>query len=154
MECASKLNPNAESVEGLRSVEYMGAGYSKIYSLMLDGFPIYDSRVACALTSLICLFCEDVRTPQVPESLRLGVLAGRGKQSRNPSRGAYHFPTATKYQYTKSNLKAAWLLNELSSDANAGEFSSVPEGRRVRALEAALFMLGYAPLRTGAVVKN
>ena len=49
--------------------EYMGAGYSKVYSLMIDGFPMYDSRVACALTSLIWLYCGEKHLVQIPEQL-------------------------------------------------------------------------------------
>ena len=44
-------------------IRYMNSGYSKIYAMMLESFPIYDSRVACALTSLIVTVqtCGDLR---------------------------------------------------------------------------------------------
>ena len=64
---------------------YMNSGYSKIYAMMLESFPIYDSRVACALTSLIRVHCVEWKLPGAPEPLRLGVMSGRGDVIRNPS---------------------------------------------------------------------
>ena len=55
-EAGSKLDPGLADTDELAGFGPMGSGYSKIYSLLLDDFPIYDSRVACAMTSLIRLF--------------------------------------------------------------------------------------------------
>ena len=41
----------------------------------------------------------------------------------------------------ENNLKANWLLKEVLSYPSA--FKNIPEQRQLRALEAALFMIGY-----------
>lgn len=145
------LEPESADTKNLRGFKYMGAGFSKIYSAMIDDFPIYDSRVACALTSLIWLFCERNRPTGVPESLKLGIPVDRSSQNRNP----YGFPNIQGAQYRKhadSNLKAAWILGELA-EIEEGDFSKVPKESRVRALEAALFMIGDRPLKKDAIRK-
>ena len=155
--CARRLEPTTATMEGLNGFKYMGSGFSKIYSLMIDDFPIYDSRAACALTSLICLFCEDTGLSQVPDALRLGVPPPQGGRQNNPSRGPYVFPNirGSRYAlYAKSNVKAAWLLKELIVGEGVDQFAEVPEHRKVRALEAALFMTGHEPLTDDALVKT
>lgn len=157
MQCARKLEPNAATIEGLSGFDFMGSGFSEIYSLMLDDFPIYDSRAGCALASLIILFCEDTGLLGVPDALRLGVPKPDGLRSANPSRGTYKVGNIEYTQqalYAKSNVKAAWLPKELASVANAGQFISEPAERRVRSMQAGLFTIGYEPLRPGAVVKS
>ena len=108
---SSKLDPKTATMEGLSGFKYMGAGFSKIYSMMLADFPIYDSRVACALTSLIVLFCEDTRRAKVPEALDIGVPPGRATTQRNPSRRPYVIrkirPHTQEPFHARSNVKAA-----------------------------------------------
>ena len=145
---ARLLDPRCADTDDLRGFQYMGAGYSKVYSLMIDGFPMYDSRVACAVTSLIWHYWRENHLVQIPEQLRLGVPPKLGGDiDRNP----FGFPNIRGSQYTKyadSNLKAAWLLGEL---ADRGEFATLPVERRVWALQSALFMIGYKPLDPGTL---
>ena len=154
--CSRKLDPKTATMEGLSGFKYMGAGFSKIYSLMLADFPIYDSRVACALTSLIVLFCEDTARAKVPPILDLGVPLDESKNERNPSRGPYVIrkirPRSQESFHVRSNVKAAWLLGYLATRA-PGQFEAVSVDRRVRAMEAGLFMLGYERLCAGSIVK-
>ena len=201
------LDPRSADTDDLWRVTHMGAGYSKIYSAMIDDFPIYDSRVGCALTSLIKQFCKENALPQVPKLLRLGIPSNPGKICRNSSDEDYQFttiedeegymnsesrlkagrllvefgsptgrfsklpeymrvstlekqwsrigykPSSVSYEHADSNLKAAWILGELAEIAE-GDFSKVCRNRRVRALEAALFMIGYQPLGEDAVRKS
>ena len=136
------LLPRYADTDDLKGFQYMGAGYSKVYALMIDGFPMYDSRVACAMTSLIWLYGRENHLEQIPEQLRLGVPPNQGKVDRNP----FGFPDITWTQqrkYADSNLKTAWLLGDL---ADRGAFATLPVERRVWALQAALFMIGYRPL--------
>ena len=115
---------------------------------MIDGFPMYDSRVACAVTSLIWLYWRENHLVQIPEQLRLGVPPKLGE---NIDRNPFGFPKLRWGQDTKyagSNLKAAWLLGEL---ADRGEFATLPVERRVWALQSALFMIGYKPLDPGTL---
>ena len=127
-------------------MRYMGSGYSKIYAMMLDSFPIYDSRVACALTSLIRAYCLERNLHNVPDLLRLGVVPGRDKP-RNPSDDRYEFPVirvGTQYgraRHASSNMRTAWLLNRLAECE--GKNGGWPEGREALAIQSALFMVGY-----------
>ena len=145
------LDPRHADTDKLTGFRPMGSGYSKIYSLILDDFPIYDSRVACALTSLIRLFCKDTGRPSVPECLKLAIPPHLGPEERNTP----GFPRCNYGQdakYAESNLKAAWLLGALAK-VDGSEFDSVPSERRVLALQSALFMLGYRSLDDDAVKK-
>ena len=51
-----KLDPAGADTDDLRGFKYMRSGYSKIYSALIPGLPIYDSRVACALACLVELY--------------------------------------------------------------------------------------------------
>ena len=143
---ARKLNPESGDTDDLRSFRHMGSGYSKIYAMMVPSLPIYDSRVACALTSLILIHCRQYELPGVPETLELGVPQSQGNQHRNPSTGPYAFPTiwhsaAHGSRYAISNLKAAWLIAEM---AGRGEpFAGMEQSCGILALQSALFMIGY-----------
>ena len=146
-ENARLLEPEHADTD-MRGFKYMSSGYSKIYSLMIDDFPIYDSRVACALTSLIWLFSRDKQLGYIPAPLKLGIPENRGEQDRNP----YGFPSIRHGQdslYAASNVKAAWLLGSLAKVG--GEFGAVSAERRLLALQSSLFMIGYEPLMEGAV---
>ena len=146
-----RLHPERADTEALKGFWPMGSGYSKIYSLLLDDFPIYDSRVACALTSLIRLFCKDTGRHGVPECLKLVVPLHRGPEERNtPGFPLIYYGQGTRY--ADSNLKAAWLLGALAK-VDGSKFDSVPSERRVLALQSSLFMLGYRTLDDDAVKK-
>ena len=102
----------------LSGVGRMNSGFSKIYSLLVDGFPIYDSRVACALASLVRLFCEETGRSETPAHLAFGIPPSRGRQSRNPSSGCLTFPRIwSARSYAQSNVMAAWLLDALSAQS-------------------------------------
>ena len=105
---ARLLDPACADALKAGGLTFMGAGYSKIYSLMLDDFPIYDSRVACSLTSLIRLYCRDQGLPGIPDLLMLCVLPNASTSDRDPSDETYRFPIvrASQLDFTQ-NLKRA-----------------------------------------------
>ena len=148
---ARLLDPESADTDSISRVTLMGSGYSKIYACILDDFPMYDSRVACALTSLVWLFCREKALDEAPAQLKLGVPPFR-TQERNP----YQFPKIYagtphgRRKHAESNLKAAWLLGELSG---RGQFADLPPKRRVMALQSALFMIGYKPLIPKSIQK-
>ena len=146
---ARRLDPKFADTQNLKGIDYVESGYSKIYSLMLDDFPIYDSRVACALASLVWLYCQEVALGVVPCRIQFGVPDSyMAKVNRNP----YALPNISPgedLKYAKSNLKAAWLLGKLSK---LGKFGELPAERRVAALERALFMIGYEPLTQKSIL--
>ena len=90
---ARLLDPATADLRRLADVSLMNSGFSKIYSLLLDGFPIYDSRVACGLASLVRLFCEEsgaLRGASLP--LAFGVPPSQARARRDPSCGPLVFP--------------------------------------------------------------
>ena len=158
-----RLCPEQADIDDFRNnnTEYMGSGYSKIYAMLLDDFPIYDSRTVCGLTSLIRLYCKETNQkvndkPGVPDLLKLGVPQDQSSQDRNPGDGPYKFPGlyhSWKPSYAISYVKAAWLLKKLVNQPDSC-FSDVPKHRQVLALQSALFMIGYKPLEDDAICKG
>lgn len=52
------------------TIRRFNAGMTKVYSLLVEDFVIYDSRVASALTWLISQWCLETKKPVVPDLLR------------------------------------------------------------------------------------
>lgn len=146
------LSPLAATPPGLRS----NAGFTKIYSLAFDDFVIYDSRVAAALGLLIvrwraqCAYASAIKAP-IPIRLQLCHLPAMGNSHRDPNDNAFHItglPHCTGHlQHLQSNVRANWLLVHALHGTHFGreiaghplQFPVLP----LRALEAALFMIGY-----------
>ena len=145
-----RLDPASADTDGLRGFKYMGSGYSKIYSALKPGLPIYDSRVACALACLVNLYCRDIGRSLAPPLLTFGIPLGRGNAGGRCETPRIRHGQQTKY--ARANLQFAWLMQGMAADP--GDFAPVPAGQRVDALQSALFMLGYARLRDDAVVKT
>lgn len=140
---AEQLNPRSADTGKLSAVIDMNSGFSKIYSLLVDGLPIYDSRVACALGFLVRSFCQEKGLQEVPLELAVDLPPSRKGTSRDPSVDSLQFHKlrwGEKNEYAVSNLKAAWLLEPL---AEQGLFGELPRPRRLLALQSALFMIGY-----------
>lgn len=122
------------------------AGLSKVYSLLLDDFVIYDSRVAAALGWMVVKYCHAHQLPAVPDTLAFPWSPGREAASvsdskrRDPSDGKYQFPRlGDARQHARWNLRASWLIHALA--ARLPDFCNLPDG--IRALESSLFMWGY-----------
>jgi len=109
---------------------HINSGFSKIYSLMLDDFIIYDSRTAAALNAIIF---EVLR--KAPKNWELRVPSPRVKIDK---RILPNFDTVnTPKQYWTCNQIASVLVKEVCKRINfkGGDVS-------IRDVEAALFMLG------------
>jgi len=124
------------------------AGFTKIYSLLFNDFIIYDSRVAAALGMFVVRYSRYRNLLSVPAALRFCWMGGMSRELlRDPSVGPWKFPSADHLQHIESNVRANWLLAacvngsrfEQLIDANPYLFPVKP----LRALEAALFMIGY-----------
>ena len=143
---ARLLDPAVADLRCFSDVQPMTSGFSKIYSLLVDGFPIYDSRVACGIASLVRLFCEEPGRAEVPERLAFG--RPRSWVKRDPSCGPLGFrQIRTPRRYAESNVMAAWLLDALSEEPPFSELGD----ERQRAVQSAMFMIGYAPLARSAL---
>jgi hypothetical protein len=126
------------------------AGMTKVYSLLVDGFIIYDSRVAAALCWFIMQWMLENNVTQTPDELKFPCMSAKessnssNPKSRNPSNGSHQFPQLNNHSrlHAHWNLRASWLLEAALKKAEATtEFHKME--KPLRALEAALFMWGY-----------
>lgn len=130
----------------------MNSGFTKIYSLIVKDFIIYDSRVGAALGLLVKCFCENTKKEKIPEELRFAWGLKRKspysqienyENPRNPSNQLYKFPILNNNKlHINNNIRANWLLKEILQKTNS-KFNYLDESMALRALEAALFMIGY-----------
>ncbi|WP_431290331.1 hypothetical protein [Burkholderia cepacia] len=130
------------------------SGMSKVYSLVCDDFVIYDSRVAAALGRAVVQFCRATGLTKVPEGLDLAWAPAKSAPNAiNPpercaGQARLAFPRLTSGRvYAKWNMLASWLLTAIADHecTRSSAFATRIESRtqRLRALEAALFMVGY-----------
>ena len=143
---AALLAPTRADLRQLSAVSYLNSGFSKIHALLIDDYPMYDSRVACALASLVRRYCEESGRTVVPQQLAFSIPPSHGRLVRNPSVGTLrfrHMRWRDAKQYATSNVVAAWLLGALAAH---GEFGTLDLPQRLPALQSAMFMLGYRPV--------
>ena len=77
----TRLNPRTADTDDLADFRYMGSGFSKVYSVLIDGFPIYDSRVACALNCLVGIYCRREEVGPKPRFVEApDAAASRGRE--------------------------------------------------------------------------
>lgn len=128
-------------------VERFNAGMSKVYSLLVDKFIIYDSRVAATLAWLVALWCQETRRACVPTLLRVRCLPAKEGENahklRNPSCTHFSFPWVNNRpaQHVLWNLRASSILSSALAFSKEAKFHA--DTHPLRALEAAFFMWGY-----------
>jgi hypothetical protein len=136
------------------------SGFAKIYALAFDEFAIFDSRVAAALGLMIVRWwaLNGEAVPLIPMSLRILCMPTPTYRDprRNPKRNVWGiggFPVAQRggnqvhLLHLQSNIHVNWILRAALQDSafeaevlkRPHPFGVVP----LRALEAALFMIGY-----------
>jgi hypothetical protein len=137
--------PTHDLLEGLYR---FNAGFVKIYSLLLDSFIIYDGRVGAAMGCLVCRWCQSRSQMAVPELLKFpwgapneGAGVKQPKQ-RNPSSHNLSFPELKNQHASHAlwTIRAGWLLQATIFE-HQSRFVQLPNP--LRAIEAALFMIGY-----------
>ena len=116
----------------------MNSGFSKIYSLYIDDFAIYDSRVGAALCYLVKRYCKEQGLNSVPAFLKFAYGNSMNlKVNRNPNDDTYQFYLLGRDKiHIECNVKANWLFKEVLN------FSTC-RFHDIRSLEASLFMIGY-----------
>jgi len=124
------------------------AGMTKIYSLIVEDFVMYDSRVAAALAWFVAKWCHETEKAVVPTPLCFRCLrpkeapGARTRKLRNPSCSHYRFPWInTPTQHAHWNQRASWVLSAVLAAVRDTSFHLQPTSSR--ALEAAFFMWGY-----------
>jgi len=111
------------------------AGFTKIYSLLLDDYIIYDSRVSVALAYLL----ETCFNNKIPDSLNLFIPSSKIVEQEKRKVSPFFKSTHQKdSRHFYSNVKTSLLLSEVV-DLIRKEDSEI----NIRQIEAALFMIGY-----------
>src|ERR1035441_7836491 len=143
------LSSGDDSMTSLRAnVGRFNAGMTKVYSLLVDDFIIFDSRVAGTLAWFVALWCHRNGRSCVPPLLRVRCLrakehvAATVRKVRNPRCRHFAFPWVnTPAQHAHWNLRASWILSDALISTTDSKFSV--ETQPLRALEATFFMWGY-----------
>lgn len=131
----STLNLSAFDGVNLR----MNSSFTKVYSLLINGFPIYDGRVGAALGLMVCLWMsKNQNSNSVPPLLAFPWSPGQGNNApnRNPSRLHHNFPRLLPSNHARHaywNILAGWILVKTADQLNID----------TRELESSLFMIGY-----------
>lgn len=133
----------------------MNSGFTKIYSILVDKFVIFDGRVGAALGFLVSQFKMLYPATNIDVLMFSYGNAAESKKCinnsfrRNPGNEQVRFSNLFQGQnqdkksikHIQNNLKASWLIdsviNELPSSSKI-----LCEANPERALEAALFMIG------------
>lgn len=139
-------NPKLDTNDNFDKI-HLNAGYTKIYSLLVDDFIIYDGRVGAALGLLTRLFLEENNYSHIPDTLHFAYgapkIANSNKSEalkRNPSNDLHKFRSLANNssRHIDNNIRANWLLHKVALESTFS-LTSNP----LRSIEAALFMIGY-----------
>lgn len=117
------------------------SGTTKIYSLLVPGWIIYDGRVGAALGFLVNRW-EQSENRKIPPALK---FSWGYEQRRNPNIGRRRtFPRfGSKINRFEHNLYGNWLCEFILEKYPNCQFNLLKNTQPNRALEAALFMIGY-----------
>jgi hypothetical protein len=127
----------------------LNAGFTKVYSLLIKDFIIYDSRVAKALCKLISEFFalkNQLGNNNVDPLLALKIPRGRRDEGGNlifNNRFSFQLFNDNNNYHQVSNIRASWILKEVLRVSPNSQFNQLPNDQNLRAIEAALFMIGY-----------
>jgi hypothetical protein len=137
------------AVRGLGDGFRSNAGTTKVHSLVMDDFIIYDSRVAASLAWLVLQWVAEDGLDDVPQHLRFACMRAKQtpkqKKVRSPDQKIFPYITVAKAvrdhrKHAVWNLRASWILREALSKRHA--VGPCAHFATVRDVEAALFMMG------------
>lgn len=142
------LNQQDDDLKKLKLIRNLrfNAGLTKLYSLAIDDFVIYDSRVAAALAWFVLKFRDYKKSNEIPRALRFACMPARGEQIRNPfpdSDAGFTSVNNSASKHAHWNIRANWILSEAIKLMPSSAYYDHKDVRPMRALEAALFMWGY-----------
>ncbi|MGE8327895.1 hypothetical protein [Pseudomonas urmiensis] len=136
-----------ERLNDLRS----NAGTTKIHSLILPGFVIYDSRVAAAFAWLAGEWARECGL-RVPEHLCFGCMRANSQKTpravRTPDSKTFKYFTPSGHiryhrRHATWNRRANWIIERLAKAATLDcSGARLPRTWTSREIEAALFMIG------------
>lgn len=135
---------------GFPSVRIMNSMLTKVHAFYSsEGLPIYDSRVSAAAATLVEYWRSASQVAHLPEALRFPLAGGSAKKqhklgclfSQPALPGQLLYTSAeTPARWASAKLRLAWLMAETLRKAPA---LFAAQSDRMRAFEAALFMVGY-----------
>lgn len=137
------------------SVTRMNSMLTKIHALYsTDGLPIYDSRVAAAIATLVEMWrrSTDAHRESLPSTLVFpATLLNRSVKQKypdaaNPGTFSYDktYVTTTTIRWAEAKVRLGWLMSEvLTNKPEAFVMQGASLASRMRAMEASLFMVGY-----------
>lgn len=124
---------------------WMSSGLAKTITVLDERAIIYDSRVAAALGQIVCLWIIDEDDLMgVPQALRFSWSGGHGGKRRPALCARDEHPRMERdVRWFDDQRRASWLARAVleRDPALFGEVGGPT--RRLRALEAALFVVGY-----------
>lgn len=170
-DCSLAMSLNVPTLNNFHHVERMNSMLTKIHAIYsCDGLPIYDSRVAASISSLVELYRVNEQTHWViiPPDLTFPVLTRTRTPMRlnpdalNPGLLVYGGGKKTTQEWVSAKIRLGWIMqavlakstslfeNELDEremlGASLDQCGPDSTNRiRMHAFEAALFMLGYDP---------
>lgn len=133
-------------------VTRMNAMLTKVHALYAtDGLPIYDSRVAAAIASLVELWRQSTAhgnlTPELtfPATLTTRTVLRLFPNAIPPGVMPYGASSAaaTAKQWSSAKVRLGWIMEEVLTNSPTLFPSSFAD--RMHAFEASLFMIGYDP---------
>ena len=158
--CANLLTSEMKELTGIGEISIGGiahpvqidSGTTKIFSLIVPNFIIYDSRVGAALGILIAKWARVKNISEIPGALHFPWGSGSKTTNRNANELlSSHKPVFPRMPRGSArlgfNIKASWICEQLAANIaslSTDKFSLMPTPKRIRAIEAALFMLGYS----------
>jgi len=125
------------------------AGMTKVYSLLLPNFIIYDSRVAGTLAWLVTCWSKLEKGDGIPEELKFACMNPKEsanvahKKIRNPDQLIFPYLNNRALPHATWNVRASWLLESVVEKIRHFENAFSHQKNPMRALEAAMFMWGY-----------
>ena len=132
-----------------QNVKFSGSMWTKIYALnSVSGAPIYDTRVAAAISTLVALFRHETNSSTTKDSLlNFSVSTRVGKRScfilHNSSVINFNFLQNNSAEWTENTLKLSWIIESVISRRPLLFGDEKNMRTKKHAFEACLFMLGY-----------
>lgn len=140
-------------LDQLHAIELVNSMLTKIYALASgDGLPIYDSRVAAAIASLVEVYRIETHRDwqQVPGKLLFPTMAEESRRKLNGLHPDALISTGAVMRYQDADMSARWAsaklrLGWIIEDVlrRAPKLLSSQPHSRHHAFEASLFMIGY-----------
>lgn len=149
----------------VHQVELLNSMLTKVHALYaIDGLPIYDSRVAAAIASLVEMWrvangkSGDPLSPQLafPATMTSRTVLRLYPQAKPPGVMTYGALMTAK-QWASSKIRLGWIMEstlQKSPKLFSGCCSAASLTGRMHAFEASLFMIGYDVTCLDCVLKR